>query len=146
MSISRTTIGGTLLTAAVLLPALATASACSLWSSNPPPAPSDAVNVNVGYTFSSGGATNCTGSITWVFTPISLTGSMGRTQQITDQQSYDVSADGTDDRCTFSVGELGLKKGTWQIQGGVAGTCRVNLTTAYTTVFFRQGVAGCTTG
>jgi enamine deaminase RidA (YjgF/YER057c/UK114 family) len=103
---------------------------------------SDAANLSVLYDFGSGGAPRCTGSSTWIYTPISLTGSTGRTERIVEQQSYDQAADASD-RCVFRAGQLGLKKGTWRIQGTLAGECDVDIQ-ATTAVAFRQGSAGCT--
>jgi hypothetical protein len=103
---------------------------------------SDAVNVTVLYEFAAGGAPRCTGASTWVYTPVSLTGSAGRAERIVEPQSYDVAADASG-RCVFRAGQLGLKKGTWRIQGTLAGECDADLQ-ATTSITFRQGSGGCT--
>jgi hypothetical protein len=130
-----------------VIPLLATVSGCGLISAGsgggtqPGGGDSDAVNLNVLYDFASAGARKCTGSFTWTYTPISLTGSTGRSEQIVDPQSYDVTSDASD-RCVFRAGELGLKKGTWRVRGTLTGECDVDLQDT-ATVTFRQGTAGC---
>jgi hypothetical protein len=102
------------------------------------------VNVNVQDSFAAGGAPSCTGSVTWIYTPRSLTGSAGRAGQIAEPDTYNVPSDASG-QCTFGAGQLGLKKGTWRIQSDATGACDVNLQAATTSVTFRQGITGCTT-
>jgi hypothetical protein len=104
---------------------------------------SDDVGVNVQYEFPSGGAPKCTGNLTWTYTPITLTGTNGRTERIEQSRSYDVQADLTSDSCVFSDGQLRLKKGSWRIAGTPAGPCDVDLQAPMTKVTFKLG-SSCT--
>jgi hypothetical protein len=102
------------------------------------------VNVNVSYTFPSHGATRCTGNITWTFTPVQLTGSQGKSDQITEAISYDELANVASGECVLKGGQLGLRKGNWQIAGSNVGSCTVMLNASTTIVAFRQGNTACT--
>jgi hypothetical protein len=102
------------------------------------------VNVNVSYTFPSFSATRCTGNITWTFTPVQLTGSVGKSDQISDTISYDEFANVASGECVLKGGQLGLRKGSWQIAGSNVGSCTVMLNARSTIVAFRQGNTSCT--
>jgi hypothetical protein len=142
MSLKRPLWG--LISGTALLTSLVTVSGCDWNNNGGGGGGTDPVNVAVQFTFASGGAPSCTGSVTWVYTPLSLTGPTGRAGQIVEPDTYNVPSDASD-QCTFSAGQLGLKKGTWRIQSDASGSCVVNLQAATTSVTFRQGIAGCTT-
>jgi hypothetical protein len=135
---------GAIVGGAAILTAVITASGCDPYVSSGGNGASNAANVSLQYSFASGGAPDCTGSVTWIYAPLSLTGTTGRTGQITEPETYNVFSDASG-QCAFGAGQLGLRKGTWRIQSTVSAGCDVSLQAAVTAVTFRQGMAGCTT-
>jgi hypothetical protein len=88
---------GSLVAGAGLCILLATVSSCSTLS---PPSgggssgaggESEAANLSVLYDFPSQGAPKCTGSITWIYAPISLTGFQGNTEKIQHHRALRLS-------------------------------------------------------
>lgn len=133
------------LMATAALAVLALGLSSCIWQPGPTatPDPNGPANVSTQVAFPSGGAVTCTGNLTWIYTPISLTGNEGIGTTITQPRQYN-SFPGNGGQCTFGDSQYGLRQGRWQITVTPnPQSCVVPLGQGYNLVTFTQGVAGC---
>lgn len=96
-------------------------------------------------------SSGCTGSLTWSFTPVALTGSSGKDAPFTENRSYQTTATGTGNEwwCVFSGKLSGIKAGEWKIkvQSPVWVTeCQIRLVNGANLINFTERRQGCGTG
>jgi hypothetical protein len=129
-----------------IVTAVLTLSGCISGGSGTTPVP-DTAAVTARYVWNVGPDTpRCTMHLTWVFTPISLTGTAGGRQTVTKVEDYDVSA-GASETCVFEAGELGMATGRWRMDLLESGqTCELELTGGLNAYVVRHGQAGCAPG
>ena len=94
-----------------------------------PSAPPKTANVTLDYAFSAIGAPKCTGQVRWDVKPISLTGSSGSSNEITQTTEVNGQPD-ANHICHAGYSAEGLRYGTWQFSAQTVRvySCRIDVT------------------